>query len=383
MHPPQEVVSFAMQRLVLGGLGHSHLFVLEAVRQGRLPPCEVVVCTGEPEHSYSGMVPGWIGGDYRRDELILSVADQVARAGGRLVPHHVVGLDRAQREVILADGARQQYDMCSIATGSVPTGLDLPGVRAHAIPLKPLGRAAEIIAAIDRRALVGSGHVAVVGAGAAGVEVAFNIARRLRCTTGGRGVHVTLLSNEARPVPERGEATMRRVERALARHRITFRGSVLVNGVSATELTVAGSSLPSDCTVWATGATAPEWLAETGLPTDERGFLLVNPALQSMGDAAVFAAGDAATLTDARDTPKAGVYAVRMGPRLAGSLAKRLRGVAVESTWRPQRRFLALLSTGDERAIASWGPFAAEGRWAMTLKDWIDRRFLARFRVGR
>ena len=95
------------------------------------------------------------------------------------------------------------------------------------------------------------------------------------------------------------------------------------------------------------------------------------------------AAGDAATPADAKGTPKAGVYAVRMGPQLVGTLTALLSGVTPDSSWRPQRRFLALLSTGDDRAIASWGPFAAEGRWAMTLKDRIDRRFLTRFSVVR
>jgi selenide,water dikinase len=376
-------LSFAMRRLVLAGLGHSHLFVLEAIRHGKLPPCELVVCTGEAEHSYSGMVPGWIGGDYARGDLVLAVAEQVARAGGRVVPHQVVGLDPAAHEVLLADGTREHYDLCSVATGSLPTGLDLPGVREHAIPLKPLARAGEIITALNHLAEVGRGEVVVVGAGAAGVEVAFNIVRRLRRHANGRGVRVTLLSNEAQPVGDRGAATVRRVERALARQQITFRGTVRVTGVTATDVCLTDGNVPSACTVWATGATAPAWLRASGLPTDERGFLLVNAALQSVGDAAVFAAGDAATLADARGTPKAGVYAVRMGPRLAVSLATALRGGIPASGWRPQRRFLALLSTGDDRAIASWGPFAAEGRWAMTLKDWIDRRFVARFSVGR
>jgi len=41
--------------------------------------------------------------------------------------------------------------------------------------------------------------------------------------------------------------------------------------------------------------------------------------------------------------------------------------------YRPQRDFLSLLNLGDGRAIASkWG-FAATGRWAMSLKDRIDR----------
>jgi NADH dehydrogenase FAD-containing subunit len=39
-----------------------------------------------------------------------------------------------------------------------------------------------------------------------------------------------------------------------------------------------------------------------------------------------------------------------------------------------------LLSCGNRTAIASWGNFSAQGRWVWWLKNWIDRRFIARFR---
>lgn len=47
----------------------------------------------------------------------------------------------------------------------------------------------------------------------------------------------------------------------------------------------------------------------------------------------------------------------------------------------PQRHFLALLATGDSRAIASSGPFGAEGAWVWRWKDHIDHRFLRQFEV--
>lgn len=368
-----------MPRLVLAGLGHAHLFVLEAARHGRLPPCELVVCTGEHEHPYSGMVPGWVGGRYQREELIIPVASQAALAGATLRPHHVVGIDRASREVLLTDGSRVPYDCCSIAIGSKPSGLHLPGVLEHAFPLKPLSGVVEVIARASELAVAGKGQVVMVGGGGAGVEVACNLAARLREMEAGNGVGITIVSRDSHPAMDRSAATRRLVERALGRNTIRFLGEQLVRGVDASAVHLETQSLPSDLTIWATGAAAPAWFAETGLPLDDRGFLLVNGALQSLGDPHVLAAGDAATPADAQGTPKAGVYAVRMGPQLVGTLTALLSGNTPDTSWRPQRHFLALLSTGDDRAIASWGPLALEGRWAMTLKEWIDRRFLDRF----
>ena len=72
-----------------------------------------------------------------------------------------------------------------------------------------------------------------------------------------------------------------------------------------------GSSIPFNTCLWSTQAGAAGWLASSGLPTDERGFLRVNEYLQAEGGPEnVFGAGDCTTnVKDPR--PKAGVYAVR------------------------------------------------------------------------
>lgn len=368
-----------MTRVVLAGLGHAHLFVLEAMRTGQLGRCELVVCTGEADHTYSGMTPGWLGGRYAREDLSLPVAPLVAAAGASLLPHHVVGIDPAARVVHLADGSSTSYDFCSIAVGSLPSGLDLPGVRAYARPLKPLSEVAAIIARVEAMTQRGEGRVIVVGGGVAGVEVALGIVARARLVSPRTQLQVTLIGREPEPAFDRAPATRRLVRRALARHQITWRGEVVVQGVSAESVQCADGDLPSELTIWATGASAPAWFGASGLATDARGFLAVNGALQSTSDARVFAAGDSAAMVDAAHVAKAGVYAVRMGPRLARSLASAVAGSPLDTKWTPQRRFLALLNTGDGRAIASWGSFAAEGRWAMRWKDRLDRQFLERF----
>jgi selenide,water dikinase len=45
-----------------------------------------------------------------------------------------------------------------------------------------------------------------------------------------------------------------------------------------------------------------------------------------------------------------------------------------------QRAYLSLISLGEKSAIASRGSFAAAGHWAWLWKDWIDRRFINRFK---
>jgi selenide,water dikinase len=129
--------------------------------------------------------------------------------------------------------------------------------------------------------------------------------------------------------------------------------------------------------LWVTQASAAPWLAGTGLALDPRGFVAVDAALCSVTDPLVFAAGDvAAVLPHPRE--KAGVYAVRQGPPLAANLRRCLAG-KLPQPFRPQRRHLALITTGDRYAVASRGPFALEGRYLWTVKDWIDRRWMRRY----
>jgi len=75
---------------------------------------------------------------------------------------------------------------------------------------------------------------------------------------------------------------------------------------------------------------------------------------------------------------KAGVYAVRAGPPLADNLRWALAGHRLRRAV-PQRQALALIGTGDKRAVASRGRHEAYGAPVWWLKDWIDRRWMRRY----
>ena len=118
-------------------------------------------------------------------------------------------------------------------------------------------------------------------------------------------------------------------------------------------------------------------LRESGLKTDARGFVLVDACLRSVSHPDVFAAGDTASL-DGAALPKSGVYAVRQGVVLAENLKRVVRGMPMLD-YVPQRDSLSLISCGAKYAIASRGGWTAEGRWVWWWKDWLDRRWIARF----
>jgi NADH dehydrogenase FAD-containing subunit len=157
-------------------------------------------------------------------------------------------------------------------------------------------------------------------------------------------------------------------------------GARLQLGTALTPASAAGQ----DLLLWATGAQAQAWQRDAArrgrLAVDAAGFVRVDARLQSVSHPRVFAVGDCAAFDP--PLPKAGVFAVRQGPVLTAQLRAALAGAAAPPAYRPQRRFLVLLATGDGRAIASRGRLWAEGRWVMRWKDHIDRGFIAGFAAG-
>ena len=72
------------------------------------------------------------------------------------------------------------------------------------------------------------------------------------------------------------------------------------------------------------------------------------------------------------------MYAIRQGTFITRNIRALLSGKPLQS-YRPQKDFLALINLGDGRALGTkWGRLV-EGKWVMTLKDWIDKSFVKRF----
>jgi selenide,water dikinase len=365
------------------GVGHAALEVLRRLGSEPLAGVELTVVSPSPLHHYSGMLPGFLAGLYAEDEMAFALPRLVERAGGRLLLGQAVALDAGERVVHLAGNpegvSRAAYDLAVFAIGSTTAGSERPEVAAHAWPAKPIGRLVALRGALlelaRRPAAV---TTVVVGGGAAGVEVA--LAMKSLFAHGGAPHRVLLLESGGEILSGYPALLRRRALAVLARHDVAVRTATRVTAVEAGALVLAhGGRLASELTVWLAGAVAWPLFQGSGLPVDDRGFLLVDDALRSLADRRVFAAGDCGTLANHPHTPKAGVYAVREGPVLWRSLRAAVVG-GKPPGYRPQGSFLSLLNTADGRALLSYRGIVSYSRWAMRLKDRIDRRFVARYR---
>ncbi|WP_323004347.1 FAD-dependent oxidoreductase [Denitromonas sp.] len=364
-----------MKRLVLLGGGHAHVHVLDAFARAPLPDTEITLVSPYPRQIYSGMLPGWIAGHYALDELAIALTPLAERAGIRWKPARATGLDLAGRTVLCDDGERIAFDWLSIDTGPTTDHRRISGSLRHGVPVRPIEDfVTQIDALITTACQPPAGAVALIGSGAAGVELALALRTRLPQTP------LALIGATALPLDGFPARLQRHARRLLDARDIRWIGQRRATRIDADGVWLDnGQHVAANAVLQVTGAAAPDWPAEAGLATDAGGFIRVTPTLQSPSHPFIFAAGDIAAYADPR--PKSGVFAVRAGPPLADNLRRAVNGEPLHA-WQPQRRALYLISTGDRRAMAAWGPLSAEGAWVWRWKDRIDRAFMARFAAG-
>jgi selenide,water dikinase len=369
-----------LKDLVLVGGGHAHVHVLKSFGMKPMPGVRLSLIGRDIETPYSGMIPGFVAGQYSFDECHIDLARLAAWTGTRLIQAEAVGLDRVNRQVLLKDRPPVSYDLLSIDVGSSPSLKAIPGAAEHATPVKPIAELGHRwLAFLDRmKTWRGPLRIAVIGGGAGGVELALAIDHRLRQVAPGAEVAVTLatkdeiLSGQAVAARQKMRAIFQRRGVRLLENAATTR---IERGVVHLE---NGQRLDIDDAFVVTEASAAQWFAETGLPLDARGFFAVEPTLRSPGDERIFAVGDCATVT-AHPRPKAGVFAVRQGPPLAENLRRVLLGQAPRP-FTPQSRYLSIIGTGDGHAVATRGAWAIEGAWVWRWKDHIDRKWMRMYR---
>lgn len=358
--------------------------MLKSWKASRRADTDLVLVSPYPAVAYAGMLPGVIAGHYHVDEAVISLTLLLQSSGVRHIHATCNHIDAAHKKVHLSNGEVLPYDTLSIDIGSVMdrASLDtqMPGARANAMFVRPLENFLELWPQLLTKARERSMQIAVVGAGATGVELALALQHQLpHC-------RVALICSDAPPAANYPPALQKRALHALKKATITVLQDRCVGIAADRVLLHSGASLSCDAPIVTTGGMAPPWLASSGLALDAQGYVQVNAFQQSMSHPDVFAVGDVSSVQDA-PRPKSGVYAVRAAPTLDHNLRARLTsrpGGQKLKRLRLPLTSLNLVSCGGQRAIASWSGIALGGMswWGWALwkwKDVIDRRWIRQY----
>ena len=360
--------------LVFLGGGHAQIAAIKSFAMNPIPGLRLSIVTANIRTPYSGMLPAYVEGVWDEDDLHIDLAHLAQFSGARLIVAPCTGIDADGHKLLFDDRPPVHFDILSINIGGQPDLAAIEGAADHVIPVKPI---AEFQKTFDD--LLASGlpnRLAVIGGGAAGCELALALNKRWR--NHGAPPQMTLYSRSTKLMPQMAPRASHLMFGSLLAAGIKLQLGRAVDKIDDGMIWFGDNTSEAfDACFLVSAVRPPRWLSTTGLELDDNGFIAVQPTLQSNSHTNIFAAGDIATISGSH-RPRAGVFAVRAGPILAKNLRKYLHGHTLKH-WSAQKRYLAIIGTADNGAIASWGHFGVKADGFLALKYWIDRRFMAKY----
>lgn len=297
----------------------------------------------------------------------------------------LTGLDRAQKQIALGatrdDEGREitpaatlAYDTLIIAVGSVTNDFGTPGAAQYAVPLETPDQASRFNRRLVNACLranaqegpvrPGQLHVAIIGAGATGTELAAELHRTVRAVVAygmdridpARDISIVLIEAAPRILPALPERISTATARLLGQLGVIVRAGARVAEVRADGVVLSdGEVIPSDLVVWSAGVKAPDVLHGLGgLENNRINQLVVTKALQTTRDPDVFAIGDCAACplgNDGGTIPPRAQAAHQQASHMVRTLRRRLDGLAPAPF--VYRDFGSLVSLGRYSTVGS------------------------------
>lgn len=359
-----------MKTLILVGGGHSHLHCLSEITSDLPPDCHAVLISPSQYQYYSGMFSGFTEDIYDLEDIRIDLKRLCRNIGAEFITGQVIAVDAKNRQLTCADGSVYDYDLLSFDIGST-TGIP-EEMKPQISSIKPNHLFPEQLKRMRK-----TPYPVVVGGGASGVELAFSIhAWRKQHQL---PLNSTLISSSPL-LSGLHKRIANSIESIASEKGLLFFTGESVRELSAdTVTTSSGQSFPQTGILWLTGPESFSLFRDSGLQTDDGGFLLVNSCLQSAMYPEIFGAGDCIAIKDYPSIPKNGVYAVRQGPILWENLKSRLNSGKLKS-FTPQKRYISILSTGGGEAFLTYGRFSMHGKLPWRLKQHIDQRFMKQYK---
>lgn len=388
--------------IVGGGAGGLELATRLGKTLGKRGTASVVLVDANLTHIWKPLLHEVAAGSLNSYEDELNYVAQAKWNNFVFQLGRMTGLDRANKQLHLGatldeDGnelvpARSlSYDSLVIAVGSTTNDFNTPGAAEHCLFLDTRKQAERFHQQLLNRYLrahagqTDTGEeitVAIVGAGATGVELAaelHNAAQELAAYGLGQikpeNLRITLIEAGPRVLPALPERIGGPVHKTLEKLGVTVLTSAAVSEVTAQGLiTVSGQVIPATLKVWAAGIRAPMFLKDLdGLESNRINQLQVLPTLQTTRDENIFAFGDCAACpqpgTD-RNVPPRAQAAHQQASLLAKSLKLRIEGQTLPEY--KYRDYGSLISLSSFSAV---GNLMGNLMGSVMLEGWLARMF--------
>src|SRR5690348_10881165 len=371
--------------VVGGGAGGLELVTRLGDTLGKRRQARIVLVEKSRTHLWKPLLHAVAAGSLNMDEHAL---DYLAQAhwhhfGYRL--GEMIGLDRANKQVRLGPihdeegveitpGRSISYDTLVIAIGSVTNDFGTPGAARYAVPLDTPEQAVRFnqrlvnacIRAHTQPGPVRAGqlHVAIIGAGATGTELAAELHRTAREIVAfgldrinpEKDIRITLIEAADRILPALPPRIAESTIKLLRDLNVDVRTGSKVTEVRADGVLLADQSfIPSELVIWAAGVKGPDVLARLdGLEVTRSNQLVTLPTLQTTKDPDIFAMGDCAACPRPgypTPVPPRAQAAHQQASHLVRQLRRRLKGEPIAPY--DYRDFGSLVSLGKYSTVGN------------------------------
>jgi NADH dehydrogenase len=315
----------------------------------------------------------------------------------RVLLGEVTEIRVAEREVLLADGARLTYDYVVLAAGATTNWFGHEAWAQHAMGLKDLSDAVEIRSrvllafeaaerepdAAKRRSLL---TFVIIGGGPTGVELAGTLAelsrtllaKDFRVVQPGEP-RILLLEGGPRVVAAFDPALSDKAQRALQNLGVDVQPGRRVLDITAEGVRLEGEFIATTQVIWAAGV-MPRPVARTlGTPLDRHGLVIVGPDCAVPGHPEVFAIGDIAHFEeDGRPLPGLAPVAMQQALCVADNILRTVQGRDRTTFHYRDKGIMATI--GRSRAVAQTGKLRLSGTLAWLAWLFVHILYLAGFR---
>ena len=379
--------------LVLLGGGHANIQVLKMMSMNPIGGLRITLISDQTHSPYSGMLPGYLAGYYSYEDCHFDLRRICEELGQRFIKAKVIGVDPQRKKIHLENRAEISYDCASINVGIQPRCIAIlsPETALKLIPLKPISQFIahwdQLISDLKNYKDKESLQLAVVGAGAAGVEI--SIILKMLIDQNQWNAQLSLIHRHEFLVSAKDLRAQRQLlttlkELSIKVHQNTEVLEVQENGLVLKDEQGLFHKKGFYRALIATQASAPKWFETSGLPVNQDGFLKVTEKLFVENEHALFAAGDCIHFSPS-PLKKAGVYAVRQGRVLEHNIRAFFTRQSSLKTFHPKKNVLSLITIGDRKALVHQDSPSIL-RWLSPsllwmVKDGIDRRFMNRFQA--
>ncbi len=366
------------KKLVLAGGGHAHMMTLANIHSFISSGHSVTVIQPSDFHYYSGMGPGLLSGYYNIDDIRFHTKHIVEKQGGTFINDKVVKIDPDGQHLTLETGDIVDYDVLSCNTGSVVPFSQIKGTRDAIFNAKPIERLSAAREKIVTLCNQGSLSIGIVGGGPAAVEIA-GCAQHLAQQNGAQKLNVQLFAGH-QLMKGFTSRVCKKIYTSFKKRNITINESGYVTSIANNHVCLEDNTqVKFDILFIATGVQPSSLFQDSKLSTGPKGGLRVNTHLQSIDYPNIFGGGDCIYFSN-KPLNKVGVYAVRQNTTLLTNIAAHLENSATIPFY-PEGGYMLIFNLGDGTGILQKGPFVVRGKLAFYLKNFIDRKFMLKFKT--